>query len=205
LSHGTHVITAAYPGGGNFFGSTNTLNPNLIIGTQPVVTNLALQRYPLSGVKIRTATILGIASNPDQDTLSLASIGSPGAAGASATTNRNWLIYRPPAGYTNSDSFSYIIANPVGLYGTNLVSISILVDPDQSRALDAVNDLGNGSFNPRFSGIAGRTYTIQYTENLQSPVWQSLGTSTANAAGVVTFTDTPGIGAPPRFYRATFP
>ena len=66
-------------------------------------------------------------------------------------------------------------------------------------------NLGNGSFLTSFFGIPGRTYTIQCTTNPAGPVWQSLGTATADATGRFQYTDNPGAGAPARTYRSIYP
>jgi fibronectin type III domain protein len=62
--------------------------------------------------------------------------------------------------------------------------------------------LGAGRYRIRFSAAPGVTYGIEYSERLDSPVWQSLGTRTANSNGLVEFIDTPGTNSRGRFYRA---
>jgi hypothetical protein len=54
-----------------------------------------------------------------------------------------------------------------------------------------IQNLGNGTCRIRFDGIPGETYRIQYTENLQVPDWQLLGSATADDSGEVQIIDTP--------------
>lgn len=66
----------------------------------------------------------------------------------------------------------------------------------------ALAHLGAGQYRVRFSDSPGATCRIEFTERLDSPVWLSLGTHTANAGGLVELIDSPGIYSPRRFYRA---
>jgi len=85
------------------------------------------------------------------------------------------------------------------------VSAAILVDSAPSQNAGGIEDLGSGSSRIHFNGIPGRAYSIQYTESLQTPDWQLLGTAAADSLGQLDFTDTPPANSPPRFYRSTYP
>ncbi len=204
LSHGTHSIAANYAGDGNFTGSTNTLGSSQVINTRPIAAADALERGLNCGVKVRAATLLANDTDADSDPLTISSISSTSAEGGTVTTSAPWVVYTPPAGFTNSDSFSCVITDG-GLLATNTISIAIQQSQLQSVNCAAVENLGNGSYRIRFSGIPGRTYTIQYSESLVTPSWQILGMRTASSIGQFEFTDTPGEGAPARFYRSTQP
>jgi hypothetical protein len=205
LSHGSHTITAGYAGDGNFFGSTNSLSPNQAINSQPAAANDTLQRYLNSKLKVRATTLLANDTDPDNDTLTLNSVSATSAAGGTVVSHGKWISYNPPGGFTNSDSFSYVIADSGGLQATGSVSIIIHIDLDASQNIVAIEDLGTNASRVQFLGISERVYTIQYTTNLVTPNWQSLGTGTADATGSVEFIDTPANGSPPRFYRSTYP
>jgi len=204
LAHGTYTITAEYAGDGNFFGITNTLSPNQVINTAPAAANDILGRYQTTGVKVRVSTLLTNDTDADSDSLTFNSVDSTSTAGGAIVENGNWIHYTPPAGFTNADSFSYVITDS-SLQATGSVFIDIRVDLDPSQNVTAVQDLGNGSSRVSFAGIPGRTYTIQYATNLVTPDWQALGTNTAGVIGQFEFADAPGVGAPARFYRSTYP
>ena len=205
LSHGTHTITAQYAGDGNFFGSTNTLAPNQVVNTQPVAVTEVLKRYDNADVKVRVSNLLTNDSDPDGDAFMFVSADPTSANGGTVGVNGNWLTYKPAVGFTNADSFYYVIADAGGLQATGLVSIIVCSDAMAAQNASDVEDLGGGSVRIHFNGIPGRTYQIQYTENLETPDWQPLGTSTADAHGKFDFTDTPVGGSPARFYRSTYP
>lgn len=61
------------------------------------------------------------------------------------------------------------------------------------------------SFRLSYFGIPGRTYTVQFTRDLQTPDWQTLGTGTTNAQGTFEHLDTPPPGTTSRFYRTIYP
>jgi hypothetical protein len=83
--------------------------------------------------------------------------------------------------------------------GTNVVSVP---RPSLSIAGPDVNR----TYLIRFrNGVPGRSYRIEYAEDVIHPVWQSLGTATANGSGLVEFPDTPPLGSRPRIYRAVCP
>jgi hypothetical protein len=205
LAPGTHAISAQYPGDGNFFGSTNNLSPNQVINTLPVAANVVLQRYPASGAKISVAALLADDSGPNSGVLTLISTDSTSTNGGSVAVSGNWIFYTPLPGFTNSDAFSYVFADTEGVQAPGTVSITVPVDLAQSQNIVAVQDIGNNGSIIQFQAIPDRAYTVQYTENLQTPVWQTLGTSTANATGAFAFTNTPGGGMPAGFYRSTYP
>ena len=83
--------------------------------------------------------------------------------------------------------------------------MAIISDTNAAQNIELSQNLGNGSLLTSFFGIPGRTYTIQYTTNLATPNWQSLGTAAADATGQFQYTDSPGTNLPARFYRSTYP
>jgi hypothetical protein len=69
----------------------------------------------------------------------------------------------------------------------------------------AITNVSSGSFALRLNGMAGLTYRIQISEQLTAPVWQVLGSYTANSSGVFEVTNAPPVGSLQRFYRAVYP
>jgi hypothetical protein len=66
-----------------------------------------------------------------------------------------------------------------------------------------ITALGGGSFSILGDDILGRTYQIQFVEDVRVTNWQTLGTATANPSGTFQFVDS--IGSTQRFYRTLFP
>ncbi len=203
LSHGSHIITAEYCGDGNFFGSTNSLNQ--LIDTPPTTTTMVVQRYPGGGVLIRSSDLLTNDSDPDGDGVSLVSVNPTGDFGGTITNQGKWICYQPLPGFTNSDSFSYVVADDFGLQTTGVVAIAVQTDDSTAQNFSRIGDAGNDVIVVRFFGIPQRIYTVQYTTDTNSPDWQTLGTATASNNGVIQFFDSPPANSPPRVYRTTYP
>src|SRR5207249_8048355 len=127
-------------------------------------------------------------SDADGDPVTFVSVSATSANGGMLTASNGWIFYTPTAGFTNTDTFTYTISDGRGAPVTGTVTVAIKVDTVPSPDL-TVTSLGGGSYQLRFDGIPGRTYHIQYTEDLA--VWLPLGTGTADGAGLFVLTDTP--------------
>ena len=155
LSPGTHALSAQYPGDGNFFGSTASLSPNQTINSPPAATDVVLQRYPDSGAKVSVATLLADNTGPDSGVLTLLSAGPESTNGGTVVVSGNWIFYTPLAGFTNSDAFSYVIADSEGAQATGPVSVSVPVDLGQSQNIVAVAESRQWRGSHRISGHTG--------------------------------------------------
>ncbi|MGA2246322.1 MAG: YDG domain-containing protein [Verrucomicrobiota bacterium] len=201
LMRGAHTVVAEYAGDGNFLGSTNSLSPNQVIDTPPVAGNVTIDRNPALGVQIRLSTLLTNASNIYGDTLNL-SVSSTSASNATVTVSGGWVFYTPPTGYTNADSFAYIVTDSLGISATGTVTVAIQANSGQSQNL-AVADLGDGSILINGNGIPGYRYRLQYSDTSVPFNWQNLETVTADNTGQFGYNDTSG--SPTRFYRTVYP
>lgn len=182
--------------------SATSSNALLTVNHPPSATTPVLERFAFNGTKARIADFIG--SDLDGDSVTLFSVGPTSAHGGSVTTNAGWVVYTPAPGFTNVDSFPFALTDGRGglTHGTATVSVTYdNVTPQNFRA----DILGDGSVRLTFDGIPSRTYSIEFTENLQNASWQTLGTVTANALGIFTFTNSLPAGAPQRFYRAAWP
>lgn len=204
LPAGYHTIKAWYEGDANFRGATNTLAAQLLINTPPVAGADSMQRVATNFVKVLLSALLANDSDADGNAISFVSLGTPSAAGATVSLNGDWVYYFPAAGSTNGDSFTYTITDGFNATATGTVQVAVQTPPVPAPNLQIV-DLGNGSFRLRFDGIPGVSYRIESTDDAALLIWQTLGSSTADAAGQFTFTDTPPGGQPRRFYRSVHP
>ena len=203
LALGSHTVVAEYAGDVNFVGSTNALSPDQVVNTPPVAGADTIERYPTQGVKVTLSTLLANDSDSDGDTLTI-TVSSSSANGGTITVSNSWVFYTPASGFTNEDSFTYTITDGRGDSAIATVTVAIKVDNDPGQNLTITN-LGGGQFRIRGSGIPGRTYRLQYTDELVPSNWQILpgGTVTADDSGVFEFIDTSG--SPTRFYRTVYP
>lgn len=176
------------------------LGPSAIRDTFTIIKQPApapnFERFAQQGFKARRGEFL------ENGYLALTNAGPSSTAGGAVTTLNDWVFYAPPSGYTSADTFPFVVTNSFGKSAVGTAAVNITTDNSLSQNV-TVDDLGNGSFRLRCSGIPGRAYSIQFSNDLGSPVWQSLATGTADAQGVFEHIDTPPGGA--RFYRTTCP
>lgn len=204
LPPGLHSVRAEYAGSLNFRGITNDLSPDQLINTPPVTGADTIERWPTNGTKVSIATLLANDSDTDGDSITLASFTTNSVHGGSLIESNGWLIYRAPEGFTNNDSFSYVIRDAWGAVSTGLVAIVVKEDTTPSPNL-TITSGGDGSYHIRFNGVPGRAYRIEFAEQPVSPVWQPLGSATADDAGAFEFIDIPPQNAASRYYRSVYP
>jgi hypothetical protein len=202
LIHGSNAVMALYAGDSNFNGITNTLTPVLLINTPPVADRITLSRNPGQGIKIAIAALLANAVDADNDPLTLVNVSATSAHGGTLAILTNWIFYTPASGLTNADSFTYTVSDGFSAPLTGTVTVNVVADNSFSPNVSITN-LVNGSYHIRGNGIPGRTYHIEYCQDLNKPSWQSLGTATADSAGVFVFVD--ASSTLQRYYRSVYP
>jgi hypothetical protein len=181
---------------------TTSSNAVLTVNHLPVPGSYLFERLPWSGLDVRKTDVLG--SDADGDALVVWSVDSPSAQGGSVTTNAEWILYTPPAGFTNSDTFTYTVSDGRGGFGQGTINVEVRNDPGPPPA-PTIENLGDGSFRLRFYGIPGGIYTLEWADNLEHPGWQILNSATADPVGLLEYLDAPPAGSTNRFYRLAAP
>jgi hypothetical protein len=203
LTHGSHTLSGQYAGDANFLGITNLLSPPQVMNTPPVAHPVTIYRGASEGVMVGIPELLANVSDADGDLISLAGVSATSANGGTVMTNQGWVFFTPAPGFTNTDTFTYLVTDGWSAPVAGTVTVAITVDTEPSRNLAIVN-LGNGSVAIGGQGIPGRTYIIQYTTStLPTTNWVTLGTVTADSTGAFVFVETAVSGL--RFYRAIDP
>jgi len=203
LAHGSHTVAGQYAGDGNFLGTTGLLSAPQVIDSPPVAGPVTLYRGPGSGVQVTIANLLTNVSALAGDTVTLVGVSAASANGGAVTTNNGWVFYTPAAGFTNTDTFTYLVTDGWTPAVAGTVTVDITVDTEPSRNL-AITTLGNSSIEIGGQGLPGRTYIIQYTTNaLPTTSWLTLGTVTADSSGAFVLVDANVSGL--QFYRAIYP
>jgi hypothetical protein len=198
---GQHTITVVYGGDALFLGATSALAAPQIIDTPPIAGAVLLYRPPTSGTKAPVTELLASASSPDGNPIAFGGVSPTTAEGGTVSVTDGWVFYVPPVDFAGPDSFSYEIQDSLGATAVGTVTVEPLLSYGAAQSASFV-PLSTGTYSISFSGIPWNTYTIQYSEDQASGVWQNLGTSTANSWGTIQYVDTPPAGSPPRYYRA---
>ena len=218
--HGTWTVTPpnlTYTPASNYFGPDSlmfTVNDGSLtsavatvsititnVNDPPTAAPDTLTRSMSQGVTATAAALLANDSDVDGDTLSLISVTNPLPFGATVTLTNNLVNYWPPFGNTNAGNFNYILSDNHGGFATGLVSVVVVPDPAGSDVLGVTASPGTAVL-VQLTGIPGFTYTLQFTDSLTPPNWQSLAVATANGDGVISFEDATSAGSTNRFYRA---
>lgn len=177
---------------------------DLIGSTGPVAGGDTVHRQFNRALKIPVASLLANDTSPLSLALSLAAVDAATANGSPIQWSGAWIILDAPAGSLASDSFHYTVSDgteqAVGL-------VTVLVDPEpESPTMNITgtvltNSGGVDEMHIRAAGIPGRSYRLQTTSSLGSPVsWTDLGIpQTAPPNGQLEFLDAAPAAA--GFYR----
>ena len=200
------------PGLGSFAITTtnggNDLALNFIGNTAPVAGAATYSRPKDTPLKILISDLLTNASDPDGDSITLASVGSPSTNGATITMDTNFVYYTPSGVNPNvTDAFTYTVADVYG--ATNQGTVTVTIAPDtnmQSVNITGIVTLGDGTTQISFAGIPGRNYLIQATTNLTPTItWTTIGTNSAGTNGLFQYDDLDSTNFANRYYRTSEP
>jgi hypothetical protein len=196
LQRGLNVITLAYLGDSNFFGSTNSLNQT-VTNHPPIANNPSYTRNAaVNTFKVLVSDLLSNATDFDADNLTLASIG-PTTNNATVLVTGSYVLYAN----TNAvaDQFSYTVSDGFG--GTNTGTVTLNLSSTPLFGQSAIVSTSGGTATLSFAGIADYSYSVSRTTNLLS--WVTIWTTNAPVGGLFQFVDTsaPLSGA---FYRLQF-
>jgi subtilisin-like proprotein convertase family protein len=203
LPVGEHAISAEYAGDGNFQGTTAALDPAQVINSPPVAGTNVIYRIPTQGAKVPVSVLLENDSDSDGDAVVFDTVNPTSTAGGTLIQSNGWVFYTPPTGFTNDDSFTYIVSDGFGAFATGTVEVNVLTNRGTAAKLTLLN-LGNGTFQVRVAGVPLGNYTVEFTESLSNQNWVVVATGTSDFDGNFVVDDSPPNGTPARFYRAIF-
>ena len=99
---------------------------------------------------------------------------------------------------SQAGGYDVVVTNPLGTNVSAVVQLSVLSPP--TLALTWSNGVP-GSIQLTGTGPANQNYTVQYTQDLGNPNWQSLGPMVSDAFGAFLYVDPLPIADASRFYR----
>ena len=143
-------------------------------------------------------------TDPDGDRPVVTGVSSNSAAGGTVSLRGNWVFYLPPPGYTNSDTFNYMVSDGHCASAVGTVTVQIK-DNSIPWPTSFIENPGDGSFRVTCDGIPGWAYKFQYATDFFPPNWQDVTTLTADKYGTCEYIEHPPTNAPVRYYRATLP
>lgn len=166
------------------------------VNESPQASPATYTRAAGTSLKINIAGLLAAStSDPDSDTLTLESLGTPTQSGSVSIASGR--IFYNPAG-SNNESFTYTVNDGHGNTAIGTINVMV-VNPAGASVNFALNGLNQPTM--QFAGIPGYRYTIQRTTNLSD--WDDLQTFDAPPNGVFSFTDT-NPPQPSAYYRMSY-
>lgn len=199
FSAGSFVTSADYAQRGGYIGQLNN---------SPVATNYLADTYTNTTFKVPISALLSTATDADGDAVTFVSVAGTSEHNGAARRIGNWVLYQPPAGFTGSDTLTWVAQDSEGdrTTGAILLQIGVPAPPPDRPTLNLISitfDSAPGATDAtlRFASLPGETYVVQYTDSLTEPVkWTTLGTA-PTTDGVFQIVDPTARNASQRYYR----
>jgi hypothetical protein len=185
---GNFAVTVSNP-----YGSTNSINASLTVNWPPVANSATYTRNAGLALKIDVNELLtDFTSDSDGNARSATGFGTP--AHGSLNQIGNWLLYTPNVNDDTNDAFSYSITDGFGGYATNTITVTVITPGGVVKIAQPAGE----SITLNLAGIPGVAYDIERSTDMSN--WTVVGTVTAPAHGVFSFTDT-NPPQPSAYYR----
>lgn len=98
---------------------------------------------------------------------------------------------------SNAGSYDVVVSNLVSQENSESALLEVI---STALSIGGVSKSANGDVRIELQALAGRRYTLEYTDDLNEPGWRTLASMLAEVAGPLILTDAPGALAQ-RFYR----
>ncbi len=178
------------------FPGTFGMSLGAVAGYVPV-----LERLGARGAKERVTHFLAADLGGGRPTLM--AVGPTSAQGGSVSVKGDWLFYLPPPGYTNNDSFPFVLGDAAGATAANaLVKTRDVPFPSANLRVEAMTD---GGIRLVGDGIPGQAYAIEANEDPSLPNWQRLVSLISDDAGNFQYIHHLPAGSPLLSYRVVQP
>lgn len=207
------LVTNATTGNAGFYsvvvtnaaGSTTSSFAALAVNRPPVPGNYSTVTGQGIPISVSTSNLLAVASDPDGDALTIASVNPVSANGGSVwlTNAAGW--FAPAPGFVGIDQWSYALTDARGAAATGIVSVTVI--SSNSITLNSLSQRvsGDGSFSASFEGVPGLRYVVDRATDVTGPWDLGFTNLTAGTNGFFEFTDPNSPAAPHRFYRVRYP
>jgi len=161
--------------------------------------------------KIGKFTLLSNDTDPDNDSLTITTVGNALPTGSTVTLVGAFVVYTAPTTNSGNGSFTYTLSDGTGGHSViatvavTQIAASTVSPPGDGRPNSAaIAHIGN-DFVLRFIGVSGHSYRIQYSTSSGSPyLWNDFeppADHTTPENGVFSHTDF-NPANPTRLYRA---
>ena len=203
-AHGLVEIVASQAGNENWAVAPPLTNLYTVHGI-PVVGPVTLWRTTNQILKVPDFMLLTNSVDPESSGLGIVWVSPASTNGGTVSLSGRWTTYVPSAGDDSPDFFTFRVRNVYGGEAEGTAEIRLHEPSDnEGPSLNIASIEPSGpDILVRFIGIPGRSYAVQATTNLVTPIWLHIGTCQIGAGGFVVFTDpNPPVS---RYYRTAKP
>jgi hypothetical protein len=183
-------------------GSSISAEATLTVNRPPLASNLAAGTKANAPLIIAIDKLFALATDPDGDSLSLATISATSTNGGPVVRDTNSVTYTPPANYVGSDQFSYTVIDGRGGSASAFVFVQVRAANSSSANMFSPTP-GAGGVVVSFAGIPGLAYSLQRADSASGP-WTNIASVTVGPEGIGIYTDT-NAPATSAYYRTTYP
>ncbi|MEY2410255.1 MAG: hypothetical protein QOF48_2925, partial [Verrucomicrobiota bacterium] len=151
---------------------------------------------------ITVAKLLGGASDPEGDPLTVTSVSATSTNGGSVVLSPTRATYTPLPGFTGVDRFTFTIRDNHANTASAIVEVLVASGNLPSQNQMSVTILTGGVL-VRFAGIPGFNYSVQRAAAVNGP-WSALATRVAPLHGIIEYLDASPLSGS-AFYRTALP
>ena len=138
-------------------------------------------------VTVPVANLVAYATSPSGGTPTITAVSPASAQGGTVSLASGSVAYTPPIGYTGPDSFTYTLNDGCS---TAQGTVSVTITPTTAPLPNQVAiPLVSTCVNLLYSGSPGQEYVVQWESSLNGPWMDLSGALTANANGLVIYSD----------------
>jgi hypothetical protein len=178
-----------------FFNNPTPRGPNSLSANSAPTLAAISDKIVTLGQTLSFTASAGDTDNPPQ-TLSFSLDSAPQGATIGASSGLfSWAPNSSQAPSTNSVTVRVTDSGSPSMSATRTFTLRAYLPPQANILLDA------GSASVSFSTIAGRTYRVEYRNDLGPGIWTALGDPAVAAGASMSIIDNTIAGQPQRFYR----
>jgi hypothetical protein len=140
-----------------------------------------------------TAITINVLTNdfdPDDDPLRVRIVAEPGHGTATLNDSYQTIRYEPVSGFSGTDSLTYEVSDARGGTATAKVTLTIVATPVLVSITESPEV--SGDFTVVWQVAAGRTYRLQFKNDLRDATWTDLSEDVTAGSAILEFSHSAG-------------
>lgn len=167
--------------------STSMVAVLIVVNTPPSASNYGISIIKNSQATIPVSRLLGYATDPDNDTLTVENFQKQTANGGTVALVDGNLIYTPAPDFIGEDKFAYTVTD--GFENASAEVVVYVSDAFVPSFNSIMIEKIETGYKLSFLGLSDKTYKIQRAVKIQGP-WEDVSTRVTSPVGLLEFIDT---------------